>query len=54
MIAMRVANDLHYRVVGSPDYFARYSRPQTPGDLHARNCLRYRLPGGGNHSVAVR
>ena len=47
MIAVRVTNDLHYRVVASPDYVARYGRPQTPADLHAHNCIRYRLPGGG-------
>ena len=47
MIAVRVTSDLHYRVVASPDYVARYGRPQTPADLHAHNCIRYRLPGGG-------
>jgi DNA-binding transcriptional LysR family regulator len=46
MIAMRVTNDLHYQVVASPDYLARRGRPQTPADLHAHNCIRYRLPGG--------
>jgi DNA-binding transcriptional LysR family regulator len=34
-------------VVASPDYVARRGRPQTPGDLQAHNCIRYRLPGGG-------
>ena len=47
MIAMRVTDDLHYRVVASPDYVARHGRPLTPDDLHAHNCVRYRLPGGG-------
>ena len=47
MIAMRVTNDMHYLVVASPDYVARRGRPQTPGDLYAHNCIRYRLPGGG-------
>jgi len=47
MIAMRVTDDLHYRVVASPDYVARHGRPLMPGDLHAHNCVRYRLPGGG-------
>jgi hypothetical protein len=37
---------LHYRVVASPDYVARHGRPLMPGDLHAHNCVRYRLPGG--------
>ena len=47
MIAMRATNDLHYRVVASPDYVARWGRPQGPADLQAHNCIRYRLPGGG-------
>jgi DNA-binding transcriptional LysR family regulator len=46
MIAMRVTDDMHYRVVASPDYLARHGRPQTPADLQAHNCIRYRLPGG--------
>ena len=25
----------------------RHGRPLMPGDLHAHNCIRYRLPGGG-------
>ncbi len=47
MIAVRVTNDLHYRVVAAPSYVARFGRPQTPADLQAHNCIRYRLPGGG-------
>jgi DNA-binding transcriptional LysR family regulator len=47
MIAVRVTNDLHYRVVASPEYVERHGRPQTPDDLHTHNCVRYRLPGGG-------
>lgn len=47
MIAVRVTNDMHYLVVASPDYVARRGRPQTPADLQAHNCVRYRLPGGG-------
>jgi DNA-binding transcriptional LysR family regulator len=47
MIAVRVTDDLHYRVVASPDYVARHGRPQTPADLDGHNCIRYRLPGGG-------
>ena len=47
MIGMRVTNDMHYLVVASPDYIARCGRPQTPADLYAHNCIRYRLPSGG-------
>jgi DNA-binding transcriptional LysR family regulator len=46
MVAMRVTDDMHYFVVASPDYLARRGRPQTPADLQAHNCIRYRLPGG--------
>jgi DNA-binding transcriptional LysR family regulator len=47
MIAVRVTDDMHYRVVASPDYLARHGRPRTPADLQAHNCIRYRLPAGG-------
>jgi DNA-binding transcriptional LysR family regulator len=47
MIATRVTDDMHYLVVASPDYVARHGRPQVPADLHAHNCIRYRLPSGG-------
>jgi DNA-binding transcriptional LysR family regulator len=46
MIARRVTSDMHYLVVASPDYLARHGRPHVPADLHAHNCIRYRLPGG--------
>jgi DNA-binding transcriptional LysR family regulator len=46
MIATRVTKDMHYLVVASPDYVARRGSPQTPADLYAHNCIRYRLPGG--------
>jgi DNA-binding transcriptional LysR family regulator len=41
------AGDMHYLVVASHDYLARRGWPQTPADLYAYNCIRYRLPGGG-------
>jgi len=46
MIATRVTDDMHYRVVASPKYLARRGRPLTPADLYAHSCIRYRLPGG--------
>ncbi len=33
--------------VASPDYVARHGRPQAPADLHAHNCIRFRLPASG-------
>jgi DNA-binding transcriptional LysR family regulator len=47
MIAVRVTDDMHYRVVASPGYLARHGGPRTPAELHAHNCIRYRLPAGG-------
>ena len=47
MVAVRVGPDLRTVVVGTPDYFARHPRPETPADLEAHNCVNYRLIGGG-------
>ena len=46
MIAVRVTDDLRAVVVASPDYLARHGRPQTPSDLQAHNCLRFRQQDG--------
>jgi DNA-binding transcriptional LysR family regulator len=47
MVAVRVGPDLRTVVVGTPSYFAQRSRPKTPADLEAHNCVNYRLIGGG-------
>ncbi|GJE82205.1 LysR family transcriptional regulator [Methylorubrum thiocyanatum] len=47
MVAVRVGPDLRTVVVGTPDYFARHPRPDTPADLEAHRCVNYRLVGGG-------
>ena len=47
MIAVRVGPDLRTVVVGTPNYFARHPRPETPADLKAHVCVNYRLVGGG-------
>jgi DNA-binding transcriptional LysR family regulator len=46
MIAVRITNDLRFVTVASPAYLARHAAPQTPADLRAHNCVRYRLPSG--------
>ncbi|GJD48323.1 HTH-type transcriptional regulator PgrR [Methylobacterium crusticola] len=47
MVAVRVGPDLRTVVVGTPAYFARHPRPETPADLEAHDCVNYRLVGGG-------
>ncbi|WP_137806389.1 LysR family transcriptional regulator [Pseudomonas sp. G(2018)] len=47
MIAMRIGPDMRMAVVGSPEYFARYSKPGVPGDLMQHNCINLRMPTYG-------
>src|SRR5262249_12789324 len=47
MIAVRVTDDMRQVAVASPDYVARHGRTRVPGDLHAHNCIRFRVPGDG-------
>lgn len=47
MIAVRISPDLRWVIVGSPDYFARHSRPEVPQDLTGHNCINIRFPTHG-------
>ena len=47
MIAVRIAPDLRFAVVGSPAYFATRTKPAMPQDLTAHNCANLRLPTYG-------
>ena len=47
MIAVRIGPDMRMAVVGTPAYFQRHPRPQTPQDLTAHNCINIRLPTYG-------
>jgi DNA-binding transcriptional LysR family regulator len=47
MVTVPVGPNLRTVVVGTPDYFARHSAPDTPADLEAHVCVNYRLLGGG-------
>ncbi|MCJ2080213.1 LysR family transcriptional regulator [Methylobacterium sp. J-090] len=47
MVSVRLGPDLRTVVIGTPAYFARHPRPETPADLEAHNCINYRLVGGG-------
>lgn len=47
MIAVRIGPDWRLVVVGSPDYFERFSAPQTPDQLTEHSCIniRHRVAG---------
>lgn len=47
MIAVKIGPTMRMAVVGSPEYFARRSIPQTPHDLSAHQCINIRLPTYG-------
>ncbi|KJK08680.1 LysR family transcriptional regulator [Burkholderiaceae bacterium 16] len=47
MVALRIGPDVRMAVVGTPEYFARHSKPKTPQDLTAHNCINIRLPTAG-------
>jgi DNA-binding transcriptional LysR family regulator len=47
MVAVRIGPDMRTVVVGSPAYFERHPRPQTPADLDVHNCVNYRFLGSG-------
>ncbi|POT57535.1 LysR family transcriptional regulator [Citrobacter amalonaticus] len=44
MVAVRIGPDWRMVVVGAPDYFARYGKPQTPHELQNHNCINMRMP----------
>ncbi|MCZ3382820.1 MULTISPECIES: LysR family transcriptional regulator [Kosakonia] len=44
MVAVRIGPDWRMVVVGSPGYFSRHGKPQTPHDLQQHNCINMRLP----------
>ena len=47
MVAVRIGPDMRMAVVGSPAYFEQRSRPKTPQDLTAHDCINIRLPTYG-------
>lgn len=46
MIAVSLGKLQKYVVVGSPEYFECYGKPQIPTDLFKHKCIRVRLPDG--------
>lgn len=47
MIAVRIAPDIRFIVVGSPSYFAHNPVPETPQELTSHSCVNLRLPTHG-------
>lgn len=47
MIAVRLEPDLRARVVGTPEYFERYAKPESLRDLEEHVCVNYRLVSTG-------
>jgi DNA-binding transcriptional LysR family regulator len=47
MVAVRIAPDMRMAVVGTPAYFERHPRPETPQDLTQHECIGIRLPTHG-------
>lgn len=48
MVAVRIAPDMRMAIVGTPSYFARHAKPETPQELTSHNCINLRLPTHGN------
>ncbi|HMA49916.1 MAG TPA: LysR family transcriptional regulator [Magnetospirillaceae bacterium] len=48
MIAVSLGAPQRFRVVGSPDYFARQGRPVIPEDLAGHRCFNQRFPRGNS------
>ncbi|NMK47023.1 LysR family transcriptional regulator [Achromobacter sp. Bel] len=47
VVAVPVTPQLQYAIVGSPAYFERHGKPETPADLMQHNCLAYRFTSSG-------
>jgi len=48
MIAVRIGPDWRFSVVGTPEYFARRSLPETPQELTNHQCINLRLTTAGS------
>jgi len=45
MVGVRLGSEMRQIAVASPEYIARHGRPETPKDLHAHKCIRWRWSG---------
>jgi DNA-binding transcriptional LysR family regulator len=48
MTVLRIADGFRMITVASPNYMAHRPKPSVPRDLHAHNCIRYRVPWDGS------
>jgi DNA-binding transcriptional LysR family regulator len=48
MTILRLLDDFRMFAVAAPAYVARHPTPSIPRDLHAHNCIRYRMPWDGS------
>lgn len=46
MIAVRLTGPFRFVVAAAPAYLAKYGRPQSPEELRAHRCVRFRLTTG--------
>jgi DNA-binding transcriptional LysR family regulator len=47
MVAVRIAPNMRMAIVGTPAYFERHPRPETPQDLTQHQCIGIRTPTHG-------
>jgi DNA-binding transcriptional LysR family regulator len=48
MTILRLLDDFRMFAVAAPSYIARHPKPFLPRDLHAHNCIRFRMPWDGS------
>jgi len=48
MVGRRIGPDIRAAVVGSPEYFARHPKPETPRDLAVHDCVTYYMSSLGS------
>ncbi|MDX2209716.1 MAG: LysR family transcriptional regulator [Sphingopyxis sp.] len=47
MIAVRLSGPFRFVIAGTPDYFARFGKPQSIAELAQHRCIRLRLASSG-------
>jgi DNA-binding transcriptional LysR family regulator len=48
MTILKILDEFRALAVAAPAYLKRHPMPLAPADLHAHNCIRYRLPWDGS------